>query len=711
MAKCLKINVLPNRIVINRKFKLKNFVLRNRAYYSIKPLLPRGIRIAVRGWLARRTRERTHDTWPIIPGSEHPPKGWSGWPEEKKFALVLTHDIESPGGLSKAQKLMRIEKQLGFRSSFNFIPEGSYSVPITLREEMTSNGFEVGVHDLKHDGHLYRSQKSFRQSASRINHYLREWHAVGFRSAFMLNKLEWLHDLDVLYDASTFDTDPFEPQPQGCRTIFPFVVKGGNGSSYVELPYTLPQDSTVFLLLKEKGIQLWKDKLKWIAEHGGMALLNVHPDYMTFEEKESSKNTFPFTLYREFLDFVSKEYQNQYWNPLPREVAQLVNRNEVKMHRAASKVPVHSAASEVKHSAIWIDLDNTPHVPFFEPIIEELSRRGHQCVLTARDAFQVCEMADQRGMSYTKIGRHHGKNAVVKLAGLYLRAMQLRPAVQRHKPVLAISHGSRAQSILANFLRIPNVIIADYEHARFLPLMGPDWEIVPDVIPDSSLYCKPDKILKYPGIKEDVYVPQFKPDRFIREQLQLADHHIVVTARPPASEAHYRNPESDILFSAFMDRALLTPDVKIVLLPRNSKQAEVLRAKWAHDFQNGRIVIPEHAVDGLNLLWYSDLAVSGGGTMNREAAALGVPVYSVFRGTIGAVDRHLAAEGRLMLIETRNDVVGKLKLERRPKYARFTGVRSSAALFSIVNHIEYILASCGHKAGYEPCIRPEEVKH
>jgi len=661
-------------------------VLRNRLYYRLKPYMPRRLRMAMRRWIIQRIHKRVGDVWPIMPGSEHPPVGWPGWPSGSRFALVLTHDVEGSEGLNKTLKVMQLEKEMGFRSSFNFIPEGSYSVPRTVREELNGNGFEVGVHDLRHDGHLYRSHGEFLRNAIRINHFLKEWNAVGFRSGFMLNRLDWLHEINVQYDASTFDTDPFEPQPEGRHTIFPFRVSGSNGANYIELPYTLPQDSTVFLYLEEKGNDLWKRKLEWIARHGGMALVNVHPDYLAFDGQKPSASTFPFALYREFLDFVEREYRGQYWNPLPRDVAQF----------ADSKLPgkpVRTIGSTgAKACSIWIDLDNTPHVPFFEPIIEELSRRGHRIILTARDAFQVCEMADQKRMRYTKVGRHHGKNAVVKLAGLYLRAMQLRPLIQRGKPVLGVSHGSRAQTILCNALRIPSVIIADYEHAKFLPMMGPDWEIVPDVIPDSALYCRKERVLKYPGIKEDVYVPRFKPDASILSELGIREGQILVTARPPASEAHYRNPESDVLFSLFMEKALRTRDVTIVLLPRNSKQADLLRERWKPGFQDGRIVIPESAVDGLNLLWHSDLVVSGGGTMNREAAALGVPVYSVFRGTIGAVDLNLQKEGRLILIEAREDVASKITFTRRDRRAD-RDMFPAPALSCIVDHIEHVLAT------------------
>lgn len=200
-------------------------MLRTRLYYRLKPLLPRAMRMGVRRWFAERKRKRVSDVWPILPGSEKPPAGWQGWPDGKQFAFVLTHDVEGPDGLAKVRPLAELEMKLGFRSCFNFIPEGSYTVPLALRAWLTDNGFEVGVHDLHHDGLLFSSRASFLKRAERINRYLKEWGAVGFRSGFMLNNLEWLHDLDIRYDASTFDTDPFEPQPDGRGTIFPFWEK------------------------------------------------------------------------------------------------------------------------------------------------------------------------------------------------------------------------------------------------------------------------------------------------------------------------------------------------------------------------------------------------------------------------------------------------------------------------------------------------------
>jgi glycosyltransferase involved in cell wall biosynthesis len=265
-----------------------------------------------------------------MPGSEHPPENWTDWPENKKFALVLTHDVESKEGVRKCRALMQLEQDLGFRSSFNFIPEGSYRVPSELREDLTASGFEVGIHDLKHDGRLFASYRGFKRRAARINRYAREWGASGFRSGFMLRNLDWLHDLDVQYDASTFDTDPFEPQPEGGHTIFPFWVPHpvGNSSSegYVELPYTLPQDSTLFLILRETTPEIWMRKLDWIAEHGGMALVDVHPDYISFKGSRKTATKYSVALYREFLTYLKTRYAGEYWHALPRDVAKHVTK-------------------------------------------------------------------------------------------------------------------------------------------------------------------------------------------------------------------------------------------------------------------------------------------------------------------------------------------------------------------------------------------------
>ncbi|HWP85964.1 MAG TPA: glycosyltransferase, partial [Terriglobia bacterium] len=293
----------------------------NHAYYFLKQYVPLDVRIGLRRWRARRRRRSFADVWPIDPKAGRTPPGWPGWPEGKRFAVVLTHDVEGRKGLARVERLMRLEQAHGFRSCFNFVPEGEYRVPDALRQALEQAGFEAGIHGLEHDGKLYASKKGFLRKAARIREYLRKWNIAGFRSPYMQHRLPWLHDLGVEYDASTFDTDPFEPEPDGMGTIFPFWVPGPGGSGFVELPYTLVQDFTLFVILREKTIELWKRKTDWIAERGGMLLLTTHPDYICFPGSEPSWDEYPAARYEELLEYLRTRYAGQYWQALPREVA------------------------------------------------------------------------------------------------------------------------------------------------------------------------------------------------------------------------------------------------------------------------------------------------------------------------------------------------------------------------------------------------------
>jgi predicted glycosyltransferase len=329
---------------------------------------------------------------------------------------------------------------------------------------------------------------------------------------------------------------------------------------------------------------------------------------------------------------------------------------------------------------IWIDIDNTPHVPFFLPIIQELEERGHQVFLTARDSYQVCELLDSHHLRCKVVGGHWGKNRALKALGTLGRAARLLPLARKEKPNLAISIVSRGQLLACKALRIPTIVTFDYEFVMKMQFLRPDWIIVPEVVSDSGAGVAKKGIFRYPGLKEDVYVPRFSPDGALKKQLGIGKSDLVVTVRPPASEAHYHNPESDTLLSAALHFLMAQPDVSVVLLPRNGQQSETLQKEWGDSIAKGKIIIPGHVTDGLNLIWHSDLVISGGGTMNREAAALGVPVYSIFRGRIGAVDRNLADNGRLVLLESVGDILTEIALKRRER-GDFS--KSSVALRSI----------------------------
>lgn len=670
-------------------------------YYIVKPLIPRWIQISFRRTVAAHKRKSSRGVWPINPIAFKKPEGWSGWPDQKRFALALNHDVDTIRGLYRTSPLMEIEIQLGFRSSFNFVPE-DYPTPSTVRKRLVNAGFEVAVHGLRHDGKLFKSPAGFYQRAIRINHYLKDWGAVGFTSPSMLRNLALMAELDIEHGCSSFDTDPFEPQSGGVETIFPFYATSAGGTrSYVELPYTLPQDHGLFIILKEKDNRIWKEKLEWVAANGGMVLLNSHPDYMKFGAGRCSLEEYPVSYYTDFLEHVKTKYEGQYWHVLPRDMARFwrravpLNRQHVKMNQEKIILPMGTGSRRTdkrpgsRGTKIWIDLDNTPHVPFFIPIIHELKKHGHEVVLTARDAFQVCELADEHGMQYVKIGHHYGKNPVMKLLGLFRRSMQLLPFCIRQRPALALSHGARSQIFLCNLLRVPTILIADYEHSRTIPMGRPKWLLVPEALFGYGFPIKPDHLRLYRGIKEDVYVPAFRPNPFLLDELGLSRKDTIITVRPPANEAHYYNPESDKLLEEFMSRVCQTSGIRIVLLPRNQGQEETLRATHPDWFAASRTIVPRRAVDGLNLLWFSDLAVSGGGTMNREAAALGIPVYSIFRGRAGAVDRTLEQEGRLKMIRNVEEIWDSILLVRRDRHSA-PDVRPRPALKDIIDHIEDI---------------------
>jgi predicted glycosyltransferase len=356
------------------------------------------------------------------------------------------------------------------------------------------------------------------------------------------------------------------------------------------------------------------------------------------------------------------------------------------------KLKTISESGRLPKKRIWVDLDNSPHVPFFIPIKRELEERGYEVLLTARDAYQVSELVEFYGLNCRKIGRHFGKNKFLKVVGVVTRALRLIPFLLKERPDLAVSHGSRAQILASSLLGIKSINIGDYEFVQDLVIFRPSWMIVPEIIPSESVGSRKNNILKYRGIKEDVYVPSFRANPSVRNELGLTEQDMVVSIRPPASEAHYHRPESDDLFYAVMEYLKDQPDIKIVLLPRNKHQEAEVREKWQELISERRVIIPERVVDGLNLIWFSDFVVSGGGTMNREAAALGVPVYSIFRGRIGAVDRYLSQTGRLTLIESPAEIPAKIKLVRRTGIGAFQS-SNRPALQNIVEFIVSIVES------------------
>jgi peptidoglycan/xylan/chitin deacetylase (PgdA/CDA1 family) len=227
------------------------------------------------------------------------------WPAGKRFAFVLTHDIETDDGQQYVRDVAALEERYGFRSSFNFVPE-KYCVDLDLIGELKKRGFEVGVHGLKHDGKSFASKAAFDARVESINRYLRQWDAVGFRSPMTHRNPEWMQALEIEYDLSFFDTDPYEPMPGGTMSIWPFMM-----GRFVELPYTLSQDHTLMVTLAEQTPRVWLDKVEFIRRYHGLALLNAHPDYLRVPGR--------FAIYEDFLKAMSRRTDS--WHVLPREAA------------------------------------------------------------------------------------------------------------------------------------------------------------------------------------------------------------------------------------------------------------------------------------------------------------------------------------------------------------------------------------------------------
>ena len=296
-------------------------MLLRQLYYEAKPMIPRSMQLSMGRMRIRLLRDKYSNTWPIYAPAAKGLACGVNWPEKKRFVLLLTHDVEGPIGRDRCKQLLELEKDLGFRSAFFFVPE-RYPTDDQLREYITEQGFEVGVHGLNHDGKLYNNESIFRQRMPIINEYLKKWDVCGFSSPCAHHNLEWTPDLNIRYAVTTYDTDPFEPQGGGIGTIFPFRVKNcQTGREYIEIPYTLPQDFALYVLMKEKTIAIWKEKLDWIVQNGGMVHLKTHPDYMSFDAGRLGTEEYPLSIYADILNYVKKAYDGQYWHGCPSELA------------------------------------------------------------------------------------------------------------------------------------------------------------------------------------------------------------------------------------------------------------------------------------------------------------------------------------------------------------------------------------------------------
>jgi predicted glycosyltransferase len=334
---------------------------------------------------------------------------------------------------------------------------------------------------------------------------------------------------------------------------------------------------------------------------------------------------------------------------------------------------------------IWIDLANSPHVPFFKALAARFVELGHEIEITARDFAETVPLAKAAGLAPQVVGAHGGRQVSAKAGNLMSRAWSLATWARKRQFDLAISHNSYSQILAARGLRIRRVTLMDYEYqpANHLAFRLTSRIIVPASFPAKRLRrygASVGKVRRYHGTKEDVYLADFQPDPAFASQLyELGVHpdNVLVLTRPPARNALYHRFENK-LFDEALSQFLARENVQVILLPRNDTQ----RAMYG-SMASDRLIIPLKPVDGANLIAASDLVISAGGTINREAAALGVPVASIYAGTWAAVDEELVREGRLKRIATSTDL-GMLAVEKKQAS---NPRRASAVIDEIVNLI------------------------
>ena len=311
---------------------------------------------------------------------------------------------------------------------------------------------------------------------------------------------------------------------------------------------------------------------------------------------------------------------------------------------------------------VWVDLTNSPHVLVMRPLIEAMRADGHEVEVTARDFAQTLELCDRFGIAHTAIGRHRGERLSSKAVGLAQRSGALARWARGRRFDVAVGHGSNDVSVAAALLRIPAATAFDYEFAaqqhhvncRLCRVV-----MVPEAIPPERLRrygAKPSKLRRYAGLKEEYYLADFEPDEAVLGELGLDRSRPLVVVRTPPEVSLYHRFENP-LFRRVLER-LGAAEASTVVLPRTREQREEVRAM-------GSFTVPEHAVDAQSLVAYADLVISAGGTMNREAVALGTPVYTSFEGRLGAVDEALMREGRLRKLTDAEEVRVERRAEQR----------------------------------------------
>ena len=311
---------------------------------------------------------------------------------------------------------------------------------------------------------------------------------------------------------------------------------------------------------------------------------------------------------------------------------------------------------------IWVDCTAAAHPIVLRPLIERFRDAGHQVEVTAREYGQTEGILDRLGIPYTSVGRHGGAGMAGKGLALAGRSARLWGWARRRRFDLALAHGSVDIAVVSRLLRIPLVQMNDYEHAglqRRISFRSARLVMAPDAIPVDAMEragARRERLFRYPGLKEDYYLADFEPDPAVLEELGLQRERVLVVLRPPPETSEYH--ATNTLYDAVIER-METEDAVTVVIPRTVRQRQALREAGARprwDQLDPPLVVPERAVDAQSLISYADLVVSAGGTMNREAVALGAPVYTIFSGEMGAVDRKLIDEGSLLPLRSAAEI-------------------------------------------------------
>jgi uncharacterized protein len=341
---------------------------------------------------------------------------------------------------------------------------------------------------------------------------------------------------------------------------------------------------------------------------------------------------------------------------------------------------------------VWIDMANSPHVLFFQPVLNELHRRGVETMVSARNFAQTVALCELMCIDAEVVGEHGGSGLAGKAGNLAGRVLALRGFARRKRPSVAVSHNSYAQAVAGRTMRIPVVTAMDYEFqpANHVAFRAANLVVVPDVFPLDILRSqggRADKVWRYPGLKEEIALAGFEPDATYLRTACIDDSKAVIVVRPPAGMALYHRFENP-LFAGLLERLeqlRAAGSATVIVLPRTPTQAASLESEGF-----AALLWKDKPLDGRRLIAAADAVISAGGSMNREAAVLGTPAYSIYAGKLAAIDRALVAEGRLSLLRTADDVAA-LAPAKKP---HTTPLRLGDAL--VMQFVDKVLAIARH---------------